>query len=108
MGSAVDVTGSVHEAQTIERVRDALSRAVWQGETPDLERPHLAAAHELDAAARALEEVEHAKDVVRAGDPVDLIAPGLQRAYAALGHITGDEAGEELLAGIFARFCIGK
>lgn len=102
------VHGSVYERDTLVRIRAALSAAAFSEGKPDLERPHLAAAHEFDAAARAIDALERAMRTLHAGDPVDLIAPELQRAFAALGRVTGDEASEELLTGIFSRFCIGK
>ena len=40
--------------------------------------------------------------------PTDLIAPDLQEAFAQLGQLTGESVTEELLTGIFSRFCIGK
>jgi tRNA U34 5-carboxymethylaminomethyl modifying GTPase MnmE/TrmE len=42
------------------------------------------------------------------GDPVDLCAGELARAFSALGHVTELVAAEEVLDGIFSRFCIGK
>jgi tRNA modification GTPase len=102
------VRGSAHDRATLEHIRDALAQAAWGGDLPDLERPHLASLAELDAVAQALDALSHAEDTVRANDPIDLIVPELQRAFAALGQLTGDAATEELLTGIFARFCIGK
>lgn len=102
------VTGSVFDRQTLAALRGALARTAWGGELPDLERPHLAALFELEAVAQALEALERALETLRRGDPADLIAGELTRASAALGHLTGEAAGEELLAKIFARFCIGK
>jgi tRNA modification GTPase len=102
------VRGSVHDRPALERIRDALAQAAWGGEMPDLERPHLASLAELDAVTQALEALSLAQDTLAARDPVDLIVPELQRAFAALGQLTGDVANEELLTGIFARFCIGK
>ncbi|HET9394080.1 MAG TPA: tRNA uridine-5-carboxymethylaminomethyl(34) synthesis GTPase MnmE [Candidatus Rubrimentiphilum sp.] len=103
-----DVIGSVYEHSTLEALRHAVSRAGWGGDLPDLERPHLAALFELDAVAEALEACERASETLERGDPPDLIAGELQRAFAALGHLSGDAASEELLTQIFARFCIGK
>jgi tRNA modification GTPase len=100
--------GSVLDRATLEQIRDALAQAAWGGELPDLERPHLASLFELDAVAQALDALDHAKTTLSVGDPVDLIVGELQRAFAALGQLTGDAANEELLTGIFGRFCIGK
>lgn len=102
------VRGSVRDHATLETIRDALAQAAWSGELPDLERPHLASLAEFDAVAQALDALAHAQQTLYAGEPCDLIAPELQRAFAALGQLTGDAATEELLSGIFGRFCIGK
>lgn len=102
------VRGSVYDRAALERLRGAVARTLWNAEEPDLERPHLASAVEFDAVAQALDAIGAARATLDGGDPVDLAAPDLQRAYANLGHVTGDAAGEELLTAIFARFCIGK
>jgi len=102
------ISGSVYEPGTIRAVRTALARVGWGGEAPDLERPHLASAREFAAVNSALRALDAAHETVRAGEPVDLIVGDLQEAYAALGHVTGDVAAEEVLSGVFSRFCIGK
>jgi tRNA modification GTPase len=103
-----DVVGTVYDHATLEALRRAVAQVGWGGELPDLERPHLAALFELDAVAEALEAFDRASQTLERGDPPDLIAGELQRAFAALGHLSGDAASEELLTQIFARFCIGK
>ena len=51
---------------------------------------------------------ERPRATLDAGDALDLIAPELLAALAALGEITGAVATEAILDGIFARFCVGK
>jgi tRNA modification GTPase len=102
------ICGSVHDAQTLASLRAEIARIGWNGERIDLERPHLASAVEFDAVREALGALARANVTLEAGEPIDLIAGDLQQAVAALGHVTGDVAGEELLDRIFARFCIGK
>ena len=102
------VSGSVRELATIQALRTAIARVGWNGEAPDLERPHLASMREFDAVARAGGALEAARASLREGQPVDLIVGDLQEAYAALGHVTGDVAAEEIVSGVFGRFCIGK
>jgi tRNA modification GTPase len=108
--AAIDdaISGSVYEPGTIRAVRAALARVGWGSEKPDLERPHLASAREFDAVAAALRALDAARATLQAREPVDLIVGDLQEAYAALGHVTGDVAAEEVLSGVFGRFCIGK
>lgn len=59
-----------------------------------------------------LEEAEaaliRAEEALVGGVPVELAAADLHRALDALGRITGERAGPELLDEIFRTFCIGK
>jgi tRNA modification GTPase len=100
--------GSVYDAATLDAVRGALAAVAWHGENVDLARPHLASARQADAVARAREALAHAVATLGAGEPLDLLAPDLFAAVAALGEITGAAATEAILDGVFARFCIGK
>jgi tRNA modification GTPase len=52
----------------------------------------------LDAAVRALES----------GAPADIAAADLWEAARALGRITGEDAGEDVIEAIFKSFCVGK
>jgi tRNA modification GTPase len=100
--------GSVFDAPTIDALQRAIARHGWEGDALDLGRPHLASARQAAAVARAREALERAGVTLASGDALDLIAPELLAAVAALGEITGAVATEALLDGIFARFCIGK
>jgi tRNA modification GTPase len=102
------ITGSVREPGTLRAIRAAIARVGWGGEVPDLERPHLASLREFDAVRAALDALEAARATLRAAQPVDLIVGDLQEAFAALGHVTGEVAADEVLGGVFRRFCIGK
>ena len=48
------------------------------------------------------------KQSVSDGMPEDFYSIDLMSAYAALGRITGEEVGEDLVNEIFSRFCMGK
>ncbi len=61
-----------------------------------------------DALSRGVEHLRSAAQALEAGVPVDLVAVDLTAAVQALGEITGETVGEDLLATIFSRFCIGK
>jgi tRNA modification GTPase len=100
--------GSAHEPQTIADLRAAVVRTAANGTTIDLTRPHLASARQADAVARARAALADAIATVAAGEPLDLAVPALVAAVAALGEITGAEATEAILSGIFSRFCVGK
>jgi tRNA modification GTPase len=102
------ISGSAYDAHTLAAIREALAVLVWNGERVDLTRPHLASARQASLVARAREALGHARAPLDHGEPLDLVAPDLLAAVAALGEITGAAATEATLDGIFARFCIGK
>ncbi len=102
------LTGSAFDSASLDALRDAIARTGWNGELPDLERPHLASLREFDAVNEALDALERARATLEAGEPSDLCAGELTRAFSALGHVCERVAAEEVLDGIFSRFCIGK
>ena len=59
----------------------------------------------LELSAQALES---ALADLRADLPLDLCCVGLEQALSALGEVDGRELGEEIVAEIFSRFCVGK
>jgi tRNA modification GTPase len=60
---------------------------------------------ELIAAGAALAQAVGALEGVR---PAELVAADLRVAASALARIHGVDIGAEVLAQVFARFCIGK
>lgn len=51
------------------------------------------------------------KDAIAAagqGLPVDMVEIDLKHAWSALGAITGEQATDDLIASLFAKFCLGK
>ncbi|MGH7716048.1 MAG: tRNA uridine-5-carboxymethylaminomethyl(34) synthesis GTPase MnmE, partial [Vulcanimicrobiaceae bacterium] len=99
---------SVLDSEDVAKIRETIRRVFAVDNNVDLERPHLATARQADCALAAQRAVMHAAQTLADGQPIDLIAPDLVEAYAALGELTGDAVTEEVLDGIFARFCIGK
>ena len=102
------IVGSVRDPESLERLRAAVAQAGWGSELPDLERPHLAALREFAAVDEALDALAAASRTLFAGEPTDFVAGELYRAFAALGKVSERDAAEEVLGGIFSRFCIGK
>lgn len=98
---------SVIDAADVARVCAAIRNAVGI-DAPDLERPHLATARQADCVLAARRALERAAQTLADGQPIDLLAPDLVEASAALGELSGDAVTEEILDAVFARFCIGK
>ena len=102
------IVGSAFSSASLITLRAAIAQLGWGGETPDFARPHLASARQADAVAAAQRALGFARSTLAAGAAIDLAGPDLIAASAALGTIGGAEATEDVVSGIFARFCIGK
>ncbi|MHB0876324.1 MAG: tRNA modification GTPase, partial [Anaerolineae bacterium] len=61
-----------------------------------------------NAVERALDSLQRAVEAGEAHVPADLIAIDIREAIAALGEVTGETVDEDLLAMVFASFCVGK
>jgi tRNA modification GTPase len=102
------ICGSTADAETLASLRSAIARLGWESEAPDLQRPHIASLREFDAVNAAIEAIAFARETLAAGEPIDLCVGDLARAFSALGHVSERIAAEEVLDGVFSRFCIGK
>jgi tRNA modification GTPase len=70
--------------------------------------PLVASQRHQDALRRAGDALVLALGALDEGRPWDLVCIDVRTAVEALGEITGETVGEELLHTIFSRFCIGK
>ncbi len=102
------IVGSTRNPASLEALRSAIARVGWESEIPDLERPHIASLWEFAAVNEAIDALEHALATLAASEPIDLCAGEVVRAFSALGHVSEQTAAEEVLDGVFSRFCIGK
>jgi tRNA modification GTPase len=98
--SAVDGRGLQELGETVART--LLGGTLLIGETLVTNPRHREALH------RSLEHVQSAIAALEQDVPVDLVAVDVTSAVQALGEVTGETVGEDLLATIFSRFCIGK
>ena len=57
---------------------------------------------------KAIENLNKTEEALKNGMPIDIIAISMKDVLNNLGAITGEEAGEEIINEIFARFCLGK
>ena len=57
---------------------------------------------------KAAEEIKNAIVSIKNGLQIDMLSIDLQEALQNLGEITGESISEEVVKGIFAKFCVGK
>ena len=65
-------------------------------------------ARQYAALCQAREALTSSITELDAGVPLDLCCIGIETAMSALGEVDGREIGEEIVADIFSRFCVGK
>ena len=80
----------------------------WGGGAIAANAALVANARQVESLVRAREALEHARATLRGGAPLDLASGDLRAAIAAYGEVTGETVTEDVLDGIFARFCVGK
>lgn len=78
------------------------------GFQPAGEAGFIARRRHLDAIGRARDGVARGRAQLIEHRAGELLAEELRRAQQALGEVTGEFTSDDLLAQIFARFCIGK
>lgn len=105
--AAAFVAGSVLHGAA-DGVRNAIARIGWGGGVVDANAALIGSVRQIEALARADEALDHAQATFAARHPIDLVSGDLTAAIAALGEITGETVTEEVLDGIFSRFCVGK
>jgi tRNA modification GTPase len=103
----VVIAGSVRWPQTVESIRAEIARLGWGGQV-DTNRALLANARHVQALTRAREALARALQTLDEGHPMDVVSSDLREAAAAYGEVTGDQVTDEVLDGIFSRFCVGK
>ena len=72
------------------------------------EEIYITSARQKDALCRAVESMKKVIESIDNGMPEDFYSIDLMDAYEALGSITGEEVGDDLINEIFSRFCMGK
>jgi tRNA modification GTPase len=102
------IAGSTRDETSIRMVEAALLAAVRGSAVPDPAHPHLVSARQAGAAREAARSLRAAIGALEGGDAIDLCAGDLFAAIGSLDAISGRDASEAVLDGIFARFCIGK
>jgi tRNA modification GTPase len=102
------VTISALTGQGLQDLEDAILEEVFSGSVSAGPAPVVTSPRHKAALSRALDHVESATAADEEKLPLDLVAIDVSCAINAIGEITGQTAGDDLLETIFGRFCIGK
>lgn len=99
---------SIIEERGIEEIEDALVNMVYQGEVRAKDNLLITNIRHKNALERALESIREGINAIKEQLPLDFIEVDIKDTWEALGEITGDTVGEDILDHIFENFCIGK
>jgi len=94
--------------QGLPELEQAVLEAILAGRMQADEAPLVSRPRHVDALRRAREQVAAALLAAEQGWPDDCVATDIRGAVAALGEITGETVSDDLVARIFADFCLGK
>ncbi len=104
--SAKIISISLMQGEGLDELEDAIYELILSG-TVEIERvSFLASTRQKQALLKAKDLLEQVWQ--NNINDFDILSLDLQAAYAALGEITGETVGEDILDTIFAEFCIGK
>jgi len=102
-----EVTLSARTGEGLQALEQAVERR-FPKEEHEVYGELLSNARQADAAKRALECVERARQALEAGFAPDAVLTDVEQALEALGELTGKTVREDVTDCIFKRFCVGK
>jgi len=102
------VTISALTGQGLDELELRMVRAALGGEAVASDQVLVTNPRHKDALERTARALQGGEEAAAGDAPEDLIAVDISAAAEALGEITGETVGPELLEAIFSRFCIGK
>ena len=99
---------SVRSGEGLEALAHAVHDFVYAGAGEEEERNFVTDVREEQLLRKAQRELAAAQQTLSGGFGLDCVSIDLRAALDALGNITGETAGEDVISAIFSRFCVGK
>ena len=99
---------SAESGEGVDRLAKLISE-IFLDEGLDLQNDAVVAnERQYGALAVAAELLREAEAALRFGVAVDAVCSDIERAMEAIAEIDGREVGEDIVASIFSKFCVGK
>ena len=99
---------SVKDHKGMEELEARISEMFLKGDISFNDEIYITNLRQKDALIRGCESLEKVLESIHMQMPEDFFTIDLMDAYEALGSITGDSIGEDLVNEIFSKFCMGK
>lgn len=92
----------------MEELENKIRDMFFEGQLSFNDEVYITNARHKNALEEAYESLEMVEQSIEAGMPEDFFSIDLMNCYEALGKITGESVGEDLVNEIFSKFCTGK
>lgn len=99
---------SAKEETGLDRLENALKEMFYDGEISFNDQIYITNIRQKAALTEAFESLKRVQESIDNKMPEDFFSIDLMSAYEALGSITGESVGEDLVNEIFSKFCMGK
>ena len=99
---------SAKTGEGMDGLKSRIRSLVLSGAVQADDGVYLANTRQKQAVFQALEAVREGIVIQESALGTDMIGTQLQKAYDALGEVTGNSVQEDLIDTIFSRFCLGK
>ncbi len=103
-----EVMISARTGEGMDELKNRIRSLVLSGTVQAEDGVYLSNTRQKQAVYEALEAVREGIAIWEAQLGTDMIGTELQKAYDALGEVTGNSVREDLIDTIFSRFCLGK
>ena len=99
---------SAKEEEGIYELEQKVKEMFFRGEIAFNDEVYITNVRQKEALEQAFTSLKQVKRSIEDGMPEDFYTIDLMDAYEALGSITGETIGEDLVNEIFSKFCMGK
>lgn len=99
---------SAKSGQGLKELETIIKDKFFNGEIDLNDEIYVTGVRQLQALKAAYNSVKLVREGASLGQTEDLISVDLTDAYDALGSITGETVGEDIINEIFSKFCMGK
>jgi tRNA modification GTPase len=98
---------SIHDEQSIHNLKEQLyQHTISELSAEDLQ--YICNVRQLSCIRRLQNHVDQALDTLKQNIPDDLLSVDIRLCVEICSELSGDALTEEMLDGVFSRFCVGK
>ena len=106
--NVIEISGATDPTSAVNTITCEVMRLFKDEKITIGEDAVISSARQNAALTKALSLLSTAEEALRMGLPQDAVSSDIELALGAIGELDGKEVSEEVVADIFANFCVGK